>query len=129
MSSGVEASFGGHLHCFAGALEVVASVDVAEGAVVAGFDAVLYHHYGCGEGIRNRGLGGRSLSLIVWSLSLSKGPLPPWKDTPRRQVSQIVQLLLIDTIRTRADHDPHHLRMAQDLLIKSLQPIQRTVCV
>ncbi len=70
VGSGVDASFGGHFHGFAGALEAVAAVDVAQGAVVAGLDAVLYHHYGGGEGIRNRGLDSRSRSL-------PKGSLPP----------------------------------------------------
>ena len=70
VGSGVDASFGGHFHGFAGALEAVAAVDVAQGAVVAGLDAVLHHHYGGGEGIRNRGLDSRSRSL-------PKGSLPP----------------------------------------------------
>ena len=44
--------------------------DVAPGAVVAGRDALLYPHYGGGEGIRNRGLDSRSRSP-------PKGSLPP----------------------------------------------------
>ena len=105
----------------------MATIDVAEGGVAAGLYAVLYHDYRGGEG--GFGRFGRLSDRHVRSLSLSKGLTPILKHTSGSEISEIVQLFLINTVRTRAYHDAHHLRMTQNLLIKSLQSFKGPVRV